>query len=72
MGVRRGSRGEFAYHPPPATRLVAGGAIVALGEPAELEAVEAILAGERQREPTLQGEILEPRPGVERRQKAGR
>ncbi|MCB9729138.1 MAG: potassium channel protein [Deltaproteobacteria bacterium] len=44
LGVRRGPEGPYLYHPPPDHRLRAGGTIMALGEPAELASLAALVA----------------------------
>jgi Trk K+ transport system NAD-binding subunit len=44
LGQRRRASGAFTYHPAPAAPLRVGGALLALGEPAELERLRALVA----------------------------
>ncbi|MCB9732129.1 MAG: TrkA family potassium uptake protein [Deltaproteobacteria bacterium] len=45
LGLRRGGRGAFEYHPSPRARLRAGGAVMALGEPHQLDRLRTMLRG---------------------------
>jgi voltage-gated potassium channel len=47
IAARRGSRGAFRYHPPPTQRLRAGGALMVLGEPADLERMSDLTSATR-------------------------
>jgi len=43
LGYRRRASGAFSYHPPPLTRLHVGGAFIALGEPAQIDALRTLV-----------------------------
>lgn len=44
LGVRPARRGPYKYHPPPHTRLKAGGEVIALGAPGEVQALGELLS----------------------------
>ena len=46
LGLRRKGHSSFEYHPAQRAKLRAGGAVVALGEPAQLDRLRAILRGD--------------------------